>query len=89
MPKRIWEAADLKMGRIEIERTETETGEPAIRLTRYYQFADSVGNVLADLSAGGVTLTIAWADIPVDIQSALSKIDNFIYREALKKEGLA
>jgi len=87
MPK-IWEATDLKMGRIEIEQTKTEVGAPAIRLIRYYQFVDGVGNVLADLSAGGLTLTIAWADVPVDIQNALTKIDNFTYQEALKKEGL-
>ena len=89
MPKKIWEAADLRMGRIEIEQTKTEAGAPAIRLTRYYQFADSVGNVLADLSAGGISLTIAWADVPVDIQNALTKIDNFTYQKALEKEGLA
>ena len=87
MPK-IWEATDLRMGRIEIEQTKTEAGAPAIRLIRYYQFAGSAGNVLADLSAGGITLIIAWADVPVDIQSALTKIDNFTYQEALKKEGL-
>jgi len=89
MPKKIWEAADLRMGRIEIEQTKTEAGAPAIRLTRYYQFADSVGNVLADLSAGGITLTTAWADVPVDIQLALTKIGDFTHQEALKKEGLA
>ena len=87
MPK-IWEATDLKMGRIEIEQTKTEVGAPAIRLIRYYQFVDGVGNVLADLSAGGLTLTIAWKDIPIDIQNALTKIDNFTYQEALKKEDL-
>ena len=88
MPKKIWEVTDLKMGRIEIEQVETETGQAAIRLTRYYQFVDSTGSVLTNLLATGLTLTVALADIPADIQSALTKIDNFTYQEALKKEGL-
>jgi len=88
MPKKIWEATDLKMGRIEIEQVETETGQAAIRLTRYYQFVDSTKSVLTNLLATGLTLTVALADIPADIQSALTKIDNFTYQEALKKEGL-
>ena len=91
MPKKTWEATDLKMGRIEFERTvieENDSEYPGIIPTRYYQLMRPTGEVLTDMAGRGITMVVKWTELPVDIQGALQKIDAHTYQKAKEKEGL-
>ena len=65
-----------------------------LRYNRPYNFLDADGNTIREIAPvegmGGGVLSggMPWADVPPDIQKALTQIDAFTKSEIDKKEGI-
>ena len=84
-----WTAHDIKQGKLTIYRTaHQQTGEPSLCLDRRYEFTDQDNNVIDDITARRISVTIEIAGIPQEIADALQLIDSWIYQRILLKESM-
>lgn len=86
-----WEATSIQMGKMvlrETQVTEGDTTEDGIEIRQYYEFKDSNGNVLDDISNRQVRESRQLSDVPQDVTDALSTIQSYMKTKAQNKEGL-
>lgn len=80
-----WEAHDVEMKRMYLEKVLDEFGNPAILGQRDYVLLDEAGQELPDFSLQVFSEVVLISDIPANILSALQTIDNWFYNRIVQK----
>ena len=83
MADKIWTATDVTMGKLIITRNGS-----VLTFERRYQFLDSNGEILDQISGGRIVEDIEFASLPANIQTALQSIDVWTKDKALIAEGM-
>lgn len=79
-----WTASDIKMSTIRMGVDDTGT----LNAVQGYSFVDDTGAVIKVLPGGSVSISVLFADLPANLQTALTEINTYMYQEALTKEGM-
>jgi protein-tyrosine phosphatase len=88
MANKIWEATDLIMGRMGIEKLQNADGETCIQIIQNYKFLDSDENILENLGNHKIQELRTLSTVPASILSALNTIQNYMYDKALEQEQM-
>lgn len=83
MADKIWTATDVKMEKLVITRNGS-----VLTFERRYQFLDSGGEILDQISGGRIVEDIEFSALPPNIQTALQSIDAWTKNKALVAEGM-
>ena len=78
-----WTAHDVEQGKLTLNQFGSD-----IHVERRYVFVDDVGAELEDVAGGRLLDVVPWADIPANIQDALTSINNWTYNQILIQEQM-
>jgi len=84
MTQKTWTASDIRMAAIKMHLL--ENGK--LSAIQDYIFLDDQGERVKDLPNGRVSISLPFDDLPVNIKTALTEINTYMYNQALTQEGM-
>ena len=85
MADKTWTATDLKMGTLRLKRDDEDS---TLFVMEGYSYVDSGGNVIEDLPQKTISVAVNYSDIPASVATCLLTIFDYVYQQALIKEGM-
>ena len=85
MSTKTWTATDLNMGVLRLKR---DDAEGILSIMEGYSYADENGDTIEDLPKKTISTTVAYTDLPENIATCLIEIFDYVYWQALKREGM-
>jgi len=81
--QKTWTAEDVQMEEIKLHLIGT-----TLSAIQGYHFVDGSGDEIEELPKGTAMINIEFADLPVNIRTALTDINTYMYQVALTQEGM-
>ena len=83
--QKTWTAYDILMGAVRINFDYVNN---VISATQGYKFVDDTGNIIEALPNRDVTESTDFSSLPQDVQDAVLKLRDYMYKKALNKEDM-